>query len=291
MSRENVLTKVIELVGDQYVFEIKAQEVAERLRANESHYCSLVADEAFAEAITRDMFEITRDNHLALTLRQERTLALPPVATTIMLENSVVLIKLTRFPSVHHGRGAEAIKEIANAFMAAERASRVIIDLRDNPGGDGSSVALATSYLVSATPQLLAIYRYRGTSSDGENWTWQKLPHEINGPSRPLADKPIVVIVNKNTFSAAEEFAYNLQQMKRATIVGEPTKGGAHPSKRHLIEGLFVLSLPFAETINPISKTNWEGLGIIPDLECSGEDALRLAMLELDANVWSAPNR
>jgi C-terminal processing protease CtpA/Prc len=277
MLRENILTKTIELIGEQYVFADMAHEIIERLRKNAPRYLAFSTDEEFASAITRDMFKISRDAHLTLTLRQESDTVLPPVAKCFQ-DNSIALIAITRFPSVISGRGSNAIREIGDAFMSAEHAKAVIVDVRNNPGGDGSSVALATSYLVQPKPQLLAIYRYRDGIAPGENWTWEKLPHEINGAHRPLADKPVCVLVSKDTFSAAEEFAYNLQQMKRATIVGERTKGGAHPSKRHLIEGTFVLSLPFAETINPISNTNWEGTGILPEIECSRDDAVMTAV-------------
>jgi C-terminal processing protease CtpA/Prc len=278
MLRETVLTKTIGLISAHYVFAEKAREIVERLRANTPRYLTLNSDDDFASSITRDMFGITRDAHLTLTLRQQGDYALPPIASTSFLDNRIALIAITRFPSVLGGRGTDAIREINDAFMRAEHANALIIDIRDNPGGDGSSVALATSYLVPPKPQLLAIYRYRERITPGENWTWDKLPHEINGASRPLANKPVCVLVSKDTFSAAEEFAYNLQQMKRGTIIGERTMGGAHPSKRHLIEGRFVLLLPFAETINPISKTNWEGAGILPDIECSRADTLKKAM-------------
>jgi C-terminal processing protease CtpA/Prc len=277
MSRESVLHKTIELVGEQYVFAKMAHKIVGRLRENAPRYLLLSSDEEFADAITQDMFEIARDIHLTLTLRQKRDVVLPPVASACFLDNGIALIEITRFPSVQAGRGTDAVREISDAFILAARVNGLIIDVRDNPGGDASSVALATSYLFPAKPQLLALYHYRSEVTPRENWTWEKLPHEVNGTYRPLADKPVCVLVSHDTFSAAEEFAYNLQQMKRATIVGERTKGGAHPSKRHLIEGTFVLSLPFAETINPISNTNWEGVGIIPDMECPREEAVKVS--------------
>ena len=279
MLRENVLKKTIELISEQYVFPDIASKLIECLRANATRYLALNADEDFASAITQDMFDLAHDLHLTLTLQHKTDTEqkFPPVAATSFLDHGIAHIEITRFPFIQNGRGADALHEISDAFMHAEHANALIIDVRDNPGGDGSSVALATSYLVPPKPQLLAIYRYREGIAPGENWTWEKLPHEVNSAYRPLADKPVCVLVSNNTFSAAEEFAYNLQQMKRATIIGERTMGGAHPSKRHLIEGGFILSLPIAETINPSSKTNWEGVGILPDIACSREDALKQA--------------
>ncbi len=280
MLRENVFNRTIELVGEHYVFEDVARNVADRLRSNISIYAAVKTDNQFAAALTRDMFEVSKDVHLTLMVRpkgnQDRNV--PPVAISKFLEDGINLIKISRFPSVHALHGETAVHEIDQAFLLAERARGLIIDLRNNLGGDGSSVALATSYLIPPQPRLLAFYRYRTNMPDGQSWTWEKLPHEVNGTYRPLADKPICVLINKTTFSAAEEFVYNLQQLKRARIVGERTKGGAHPSKRHLIDGSFLLSIPFAETINPISNSNWEGVGIIPDVECLSRDAVKVAL-------------
>jgi C-terminal processing protease CtpA/Prc len=283
MLRENILHRTIELISEHYVFPDVARELVERLRAHTPMYAAVKTDNQFAAVLTHDLFEISKDVHLTLTVRPkgDRNRELPPVAESRFLEGGINLIKLTRFPSIHALHGETAIHEIDRAFLFAERARGLIIDIRKNLGGDGSTVALATSYLVPLEPKLLAIYRYRIGMPDKENWTWKQLPHEVNGPYRPLADKPVCVLVSKDTFSAAEEFAYNLQQMKRAIIIGERTKGGAHPSKRHLIEGTFLLSLPFAETISPITNGNWERIGIVPNIECSSKEAVKVALANL----------
>ncbi len=280
MLRESVYKRTLELVGEQYVFEDKAREVVERLWKRREQYAILKTDREFANALTADMYEVTKDVHLRLEVRQKKSydgVELPPVAIPHLLEHGVAHVELTRFPSTNGKNGERAIQEIDRAFLLVERARALILDVRKNPGGDGSSVALATSYILPPTPQLLALYHYRAGMAPLESWTWEKLPHEINGPYRPLADKPVCVLTSTETFSAAEEFAYNLLQMKRAVVIGEQTRGGAHPSRRHVIDGSFVLLLPVAETINPITKSNWEGVGVMPDIRCSKRDALKIA--------------
>ncbi|MFI5201792.1 MAG: S41 family peptidase [Candidatus Kapaibacterium sp.] len=279
MFRETVLHRVIELVDEQYVFADKARSLVELMRANTPEYATAKTDHQFAALISRDMAAVTHDVHLTLEVRikSDPWRELPPVAEAKFLEQGIAVIQIHRFPSTNSAKGEEIIREIDHAFLMAARASAVILDVRGNEGGDASSVALATTYLLPPKPHLLAVYRYRLDMAPRQSWTWEKLPHEVNGPFRPLADKPACVLVSKKTFSAAEEFAYTLQQLKRAIVIGEQTRGGAHPSKRQIIDGTFVLSIPFAETISPVTKSNWEGVGITPDIPCIRRDALKLA--------------
>jgi retinol-binding protein 3 len=96
------------------------------------------------------------------------------------------------------------------------------------------------------------------------------------------------VLTSKRTFSGAEEFSYDLKMLKRATIVGETTGGGAHPVAGHRIDDHFMIGVPFARAINPISKTNWEGTGVEPDVKVPAEEALdtatKLAMEQIRKN-------
>jgi C-terminal processing protease CtpA/Prc len=84
-------------------------------------------------------------------------------------------------------------------------------------------------------------------------------------------------LTSKQTFSGAEEFTYNLKNLKRATIIGETTGGGAHPVSGHRIDDHFMIGVPFAKAVNPISKTNWEGTGVEPDVKVPAADALATA--------------
>jgi len=85
------------------------------------------------------------------------------------------------------------------------------------------------------------------------------------------------VLTSSRTFSGAEEFSYNLKNLKRATIIGETTGGGAHPVRGERIDDRFVIGVPFARAINPITLTNWEGIGVVPDVMAAAADALTIA--------------
>ena len=109
--------------------------------------------------------------------------------------------------------------------------------------------------------------------------------------SVPIGDKPVFVLTSNRTFSAAEEFTYNLKHLKRATIVGETTGGGAHPVTSYGVNKYFTLRVPYARAVNPITKTNWEGVGVIPHVATSAADALdRAADLARTPSVADAQN-
>ena len=94
----------------------------------------------------------------------------------------------------------------------------------------------------------------------------------------------VVLLTSRNTFSAAEEFAYNLQSLGRATIVGERTAGGAHPGQMHTINSHFEVFIPKGRAINPITKDNWEGVGVGPELDVPQEQAFDTAYTTLLKN-------
>ncbi|MBS1731538.1 MAG: hypothetical protein JSS67_12300 [Bacteroidetes bacterium] len=69
-----------------------------------------------------------------------------------------------------------------------------------------------------------------------------------------------------------------MQVLKRAKVVGVNTLGGANPEKKFSLGKSFFAFIPTVRSYNPITKTNWEGVGIKPDVLTSEEDALNRAM-------------
>ena len=115
----------------------------------------------------------------------------------------------------------------------------------------------------------------RETNSTREFFTTAEVEGRRYGNS-----KPVYVLVSNRTFSAAEEFTYNLKNLQRATIVGETTGGGAHPGGVRRITDHFGIWLPNGRAINPITKTNWEGTGIEPHIKAEAARALDAAHLD-----------
>ncbi|MBV9181313.1 MAG: S41 family peptidase [Acidobacteria bacterium] len=147
----------------------------------------------------------------------------------------------------------------------------IIFDLRENGGGDPKMVAFLSSYLFDQPTHLNDLYSRRDDFTS-QYWTVPYVP----GPT--LADKPAFVLTSRRTFSGAEEFTYNLKNLKRATIVGERTGGGAHPVMGWRIDDHFIIGVPFARAVNPITKTDWEGVGVEPDVAVPSADALATAI-------------
>jgi hypothetical protein len=161
----------------------------------------------------------------------------------------------------------------AMTLLAESRA--LIIDLRRNGGGDGSLGLLIAGYLLDGARPMSGTYD-RPTDKHTPSATPVWVPGRRFGP-----DKPVYVLISKETFSAAEAFAYDLQALKRVTVVGEPSGGGAHPFVYRRLSEHYVLSLPEGRSINPVTGKDWQGVGVIPDVRVSAElaleEALRLA--------------
>lgn len=143
----------------------------------------------------------------------------------------------------------------------------LIIDVRRCLGGDPAMVAWLCSYLYGREPAQLCSLQERHTTT--QSWT---LPHV---PGRRFGvDKPVWVLTSAVTFSGGEQLSYDLQQLKRATIVGEVTKGGAHAREGFRVSAHLEATISVARGVNPISGSNWEGTGVVPDVAVPADEAL-----------------
>ena len=132
-------------------------------------------------------------------------------------------------------------------------------------------VTLIASYLFAEPTHLNDIYN-RKENSTTQFWTSSYVP------GRNFIGKPLYVLTSKQTFSAAEDLSYALKNLKRATLIGETTGGGAHPIEPRRIDDHFLMIVPSARSISPITKTDWEGTGVKPDLELPAAEALTEAL-------------
>lgn len=158
---------------------------------------------------------------------------------------------------------AEVRQRLATAMAFLADTDGLIIDLTKTIGGDPNSVALALSYLFDGPPRLVNRFRWRKLPVQ-EFWT----SSDPGGP-RYGATRPVAVLVSDSSFSAAEEFAYDIKALKRGIIVGERTPGAANHALPVVIAGPFTAFIPKARAENPVTGTNWEGVGVQPDVPAS----------------------
>jgi C-terminal processing protease CtpA/Prc len=157
------------------------------------------------------------------------------------------------------------------AMDFVQNTDALIFDLRQNGGGDPETVRLLCSYLFDARPRHLNdIYSNKGKDKT-EFWTLKTVP----GQRYP--DREIFILTGPRTASAAEGFSYDLQNLHRATIVGEPTYGGANPGDFSRLNDHFSVFIPTGRAVSPYTKTNWEGIGVRPDIRVKSQDALTTA--------------
>jgi C-terminal processing protease CtpA/Prc len=141
-------------------------------------------------------------------------------------------------------------------------------------------VALISSYLFDGEPIHLNSLYWRDEDFTQQYWT---LPFV---PGNRFIDKPVFVLVSGYTFSAGEEFSYNLKSRKRAKLIGEATAGGAHPGSPFRLHPNFEAFMPLGRAINPITQDNWEGKGVVPDIPTTSEQAFEIAYkLALEAVI------
>lgn len=175
---------------------------------------------------------------------------------------------------------------LAAAFTFLAHSRALILDLRHNRGGSPATVALLCSYLLPAYPAIhLNDLYWRPDDSIRQWWT---LPH-LSGPR--YLERPVYLLTSADTFSAAEECAYNLQVLKRVTVVGEHTLGGAHPGQGYRLTDHFWMFVPTGQSINPTTGSHWGKTGIVPDVKVPGELALLTAhRLALDHLLNTQPD-
>jgi C-terminal processing protease CtpA/Prc len=291
-TRTSVIEKLISELDENYVFpEIAAKMNADlKKRMASSEYESLNSSREFAKKLTEDLQAISKDKHLRVRFSPNpvpvRAETFTPTAEQKAKYRSDMNFENHGFTKVERLRGnigyielmgffdpelgAETVKA-AMSFVANTDA--IIFDLRRNGGGDPAMVAHISSYLFGDKPVHLNDLYWRKGDKTEEFWTDPKIANI------KLGDKPIYVLTSNRTFSGAEEFSYNLKNLKRATIVGETTGGGAHPGGSRRLGEHFQAFVPGGRAISPITKTNWEGTGVEPDVKVEKESALLTAQI------------
>src|SRR6476619_5309558 len=289
-TRTQVIDTILKRLNDSYVFPdiAKKMETSIRERVAKKEYDQITSAKEFATKLTSDLQASSHDKHLRVRYSHE---AIPergerrePTAEEREQRRRDLTWMNHGFGKVERLRGNIGYLEffnfadeelgadtVAAAMNFVNGTDALIIDMRNNGGGNPAMVALVCSYLFSPEPVHLNDLYWREGNRTDEFWTRKELP------GKRYLNKDVYVLTAKRTFSGAEEFAYNLKNLKRATIIGETTGGGAHPVSGHRIDDHFMIGVPGERPINPISKKDWEGTGVEPDVKGSADQALDVA--------------
>lgn len=277
---------------DEYVFPDVGAKAASMLKNNlaAGKYDSAATAIAFAAQVTQDLQDLSHDKHLNVfadgAFPDDNREPLPPslfgFARADRLQGNIGYIELNNFmwhPLLRLGA--------AQAMAATNQTDALIIDLRRNDGGDAAAVVYLIGFFFDgSTPVKVSdiLWRKRGTSAyDRQAFKTEPTPSVYR-------DKPVYILIGPNTFSAAEHFAYDMQALKRATVVGQVSKGGANPGGPKSIGPGLVLALPRGRSDNPITGGNWEGKGVQPDIRTAPDQTFATAYaLALKTSNRSGP--
>lgn len=279
-ERQRVIDAACADLKQYYVDRNAALRVADALLANRKKgvYDTVTNGAALAELLTTQIREVSHDMHLDVLYsptplpraaqgpspaeqeRYRRAMELQNCTfeKVEVLPHNIGYLKFNSFPD------PSVCRQTVKAAMATlNHVDAIIYDLRDNRGGEPAMVMFMAAYLFDH-PEYM--YNPRENTSR-KSWTQPV-------PGNKLTDKPAYVLTSRRTFSGAEQFCFNLKMLKRATLVGETTGGGAHAGVFHRIDDHFGIGILEVQAINPFSNADWEGRGVEPDVKTTAERVL-----------------
>lgn len=289
-TRSAVIDALVGKMHERYVSPDTARAMEQLLRAElkAGKYDRLTSARQFADTLTGTLKEAANDRHLHVRFSPE---ALPEesagarqepsssevadwvrynsgVAQVERLPGNIGYLKIAFFPPAEH------MGEIYGAAMTLLHGTRsLIIDLRGNSGGSPEGVALLESYFFDKRTLMNTFYEREGKRTR-EFWTSTNLKGPHYG-----AIKPVYILTDNKTFSGGEDMSYSMQVQKRATLIGATTGGGANPGSYRRLHAHFHAFIPYGRAVNPVTKTNWERVGVKPDVEMDAAGALRHARI------------
>ncbi|WP_316848152.1 S41 family peptidase [Pedobacter psychrodurus] len=287
-ERNKQILEIADNINEYYIFEDVANQLSKKLKSEiDLKTFDNLTDAEFAKSLSSYLTKNGNDLHFNVLYRpgkeeekavDEKELLKKYDAINkqwnygfdkvMRLDGNIGYIEYTGFPEGN--KSAEQILDATMNFVSNTNA--LIIDLRNNRGGDGKMVRLFLSYFFNEKIKLSEIYtRYNNKTED--KYTYKK----VNG--KKYLDKPVYLLVNHNTISAAEALAYNLQQNKIAKVIGDKTYGAANPAKVFFIGKKYQLFIPISVEKNTVTKTNWEHTGVHVDEKVNSEKALIKAQI------------
>lgn len=257
------------------------RKLQERLAAGS--YSQAKTMDALASNLTRDLLELTNDKHLTVSVNHNDSLDSDNekrvdadreitgrrsnfgLLRVEILAGNVGYLNLAAFY-----RPDEAREAISAAMRLLRHADALILDVRDHAGGSPDTAALFASYFFDEKRMPL----FEIVPRSGEKLVYQSEPAEL---AERNGKRPMYVLTSRRTFSAGEGIAFILQERGRAEVIGETTAGAANPGRPYRVNDHFEVTIPNGKVRTAIRGTNWEGKGVVPDVNVAADEALRVA--------------
>ncbi|MEN7550495.1 S41 family peptidase [Rapidithrix thailandica] len=281
-----IIDTLVDKTIDYYIFPEKAEFIKTKLsNVSKNNPFINLSKSQFADTITTILRKESKDKHFTLLYRpnflrntetkKDQQKKFNEINRRWnfgfdLVERLSGNIGYINYSGFAESNSSKATLAAAMNFLA--NTNSLILDLRNNRGGDGPMMLLFCSYFFEHQLALSKTY-YRHNNKTVTNKTRSKVTGE------KYLDKPIYVLTSKNTFSAAEALSYNLQQKGIATIIGEKTAGAANPVEMWVINNDFLFFIPVGNETNLISNTNWEHTGVQPSYNISHDKALEKAQI------------
>ncbi|MBU1012769.1 MAG: hypothetical protein KKG99_07175 [Bacteroidetes bacterium] len=292
--RSETIENLSKMLADFYVYPENGKKMADLLKTNlhNGKYDQIDNFDQFGSTLTRDLFEAAKDIHLRIyydptgveNIRNDKAVSETEKENDLLkqkkdfsktnfgfnhleiLPGNIGYLKLTYMERVDWS-GETA----TNAMNFLSNADYIIIDLRDNAGGNIEMIPFLASYFYNSIDDVL-IFETQ-IPSENEVIQYRTLPYL---PGKRMAKTPLYILIGRNTISAGESLAYTLQKLGRATVVGEKTVyAGAHILRySKIVNDYYLVRIPEMLCVNPITKTDWEGVGVEPDIKTESKDAL-----------------
>lgn len=287
-QKNTIVQLVSENLLETYIDFDLAKEMSKEIKQHvkSKKYNAITNPLEFSKVVTQDLQKISRDLHLKLNFepkriaqskrkmpaeikrKRDKMMAIKMAEINYGFSEVKVLNGNIGYLNLRMFADIEQAKEAATAAMSfLSNTNAILIDLRTNGGGVPSMMQLLSSYFTSAEPVVLSDFYERKTNSKTQLLTFQN----IDG--KRMTNTPLYILTSKSTFSAAEAFAYSLKHLDKAKVVGEVTKGGANRTKRINLDENFSVSMPYIQAIHPVTKTNWEGTGVQPNIKTTAKEA------------------
>lgn len=288
MTTSTVHSRLADLVRQHYVFPDVADDIAAALNGspNDDDGPPLAPEQAAAQ-LTQRMQTVSPDRHLRVRHRATGVIEQADdweahyaadalrnaggMHQVSRIDERTGLLTIAPYLSPVH----LAEDQVRAAFVLLAGVESLVIDLREGRGGTPETVALVCGHLLGFEP----VHLQDIVDRDGNARQFWSSPaaHRLDEPVK------VVVLTSNTTFSGCEELAYNLQALKRATVIGHRTGGGAHPIEVFTLTDHLEVTIPTARSVNAVTGTNWEQVGVVPDIDCDPAAAMQTALAMLAA--------